>query len=174
MFLLLNEEGKIAGHYRKMHIPDDPQFYENFTLPRGIWDLNRFKTKYCNVGTLICWDQWFPEAARATCLKGADILFYPTQLGWHLKKKSNYGKSQLQSWIAIQRSHAIANGVYVVAVNRIGLEKNKNSKLEFWGNSVIFDPSGNIIKQASSNKEEIIICEIDLKKLSLQDNIGLF
>ena len=162
---VINEEGNIIGNYRKMHIPDDPQFYEKFYFTPGDLGFKSFKTKYCNVGTLICWDQWFPEAARATCLKGADIIFYPTAIGWHPKEKKKYGKSQLQSWITMQRSHAIANGVYVVAVNRIGLEKSKKDKLEFWGNSIIFDPSGNIVKQASPNKEEIVICEIDLKKI---------
>ena len=147
-----------------MHIPDDPQFYEKFYFAPGDLGFKSFKTSKGNLGTLICWDQWFPEAARLTALKGAEIIFYPTAIGWHPKEKRKFGKSQLESWLSIQRSHAIANGIYVAAVNRVGIEKQGNKKIEFWGNSVIFDPSGNIVKKASL-KENILICEIDFKKV---------
>ena len=164
--VVINEKGQIIGKYRKMHVPDDPQFYEKFYFTPGDLGFKSFKTSSGNLGILICWDQWFPEAARLTVLKGAEILFYPTAIGWHPREKKKFGKSQLESWLSVQRSHAIANGVFVVAVNRVGTEKEGNKKLEFWGNSVVFDPSGNIIKKASQ-KEQIIICEIDLKKVEM-------
>ena len=162
--IVINEKGKLLGKYRKMHIPDDPQFYEKFYFAPGDLGFKSFKTSKGNLGTLICWDQWFPEAARLTALKGAEIIFYPTAIGWHPKEKRKFGKSQLESWLSIQRSHAIANGIYVAAVNRVGIEKQGNKKIEFWGNSVIFDPSGNVVKKASL-KENILICEIDFKKV---------
>ena len=162
--IVINEKGKILGKYRKMHIPDDPQFYEKFYFTPGDLGFKSFKTSKGNLGTLICWDQWFPEAARLTALKGAEIIFYPTAIGWHPKEKRKFGKSQLESWLSIQRSHAIANGVYVAAINRVGTEKQGNKKIEFWGNSIIFDPSGNIVKKANL-KENILICEIDFKKV---------
>ena len=162
--VVINEKGKIIGKYRKMHIPDDPQYYEKFYFTPGDLGFKTFKTKYGKLGTLICWDQWFPEAARLTSLQGAEILFYPTAIGWHPKEKKKFGKSQLNSWISIQRSHAIANGVYVAAVNRIGIEKQGSKKLEFWGNTIVFDPSGNIIANAKQ-KEKTIICDIDFKKV---------
>ena len=162
--VVINEKGKIIGKYRKMHIPDDPQYYEKFYFTPGDLGFKSFKTRYGNLGTLICWDQWFPEAARLTSLQGAEILFYPTAIGWHPKEKKRFGKSQLDSWISIQRSHAIANGVYVAAVNRVGVEKKGNKKLEFWGNTVVFDPSGNIIAKAKQ-EEKTLICDIDFKKV---------
>ena len=162
--VVINEKGKLLGKYRKMHIPDDPQFYEKFYFAPGDLGFKSFKTSKGNLGTLICWDQWFPEAARLTALKGAEIIFYPTAIGWHPKEKRKFGKSQLESWLSIQRSHAIANGIYVAAINRVGIEKQGNKKIEFWGNSVIFDPSGNVVKKASL-KENILICEIDFKKV---------
>ena len=162
--IVINEKGKILGKYRKMHIPDDPQFYEKFYFTPGDLGFKSFKTSKGNLGTLICWDQWFPEAARLTALKGAEIIFYPTAIGWHPKEKKKFGKSQLNSWLSIQRSHAIANGVYVAAINRVGTEKQGNKKIEFWGNSVMFDPSGNIVKKANV-KENILICEINFKKV---------
>ena len=162
--IVINEKGKILGKYRKMHIPDDPQFYEKFYFTPGDLGFKSFKTSKGNLGTLICWDQWFPEAARLTALKGAEIIFYPTAIGWHPKEKKKFGNTQLNSWLSIQRSHAIANGVYVAAINRVGTEKQGNKKIEFWGNSVMFDPSGNIVKKANL-KENILICEIDFKKV---------
>ena len=162
--VVINENGKIIGKYRKMHIPDDPQYYEKFYFTPGDLGFKSFKTSHGNLGTLICWDQWFPEAARLTSLKGAEILFYPTAIGWHPKEKKKFGKSQLDSWISIQRSHAIANGVYVAAVNRVGIEKQGSKKLEFWGNTIVFDPSGNIIAKAEKG-EKTLICDIDFKKV---------
>ena len=162
--VVINEKGKIIGKYRKMHIPDDPQYYEKFYFTPGDLGFKTFKTKYGKLGTLICWDQWFTEAARLTSLQGAEILFYPTAIGWHPKEKKKFGKSQLNSWISIQRSHAIANGVYVAAVNRVGIEKQGSKKLEFWGNTIVFDPSGNIIANAKQ-REKTIICDIDFKKV---------
>ena len=114
---------------------------------------------------MICWDQWFPEAARLTALQGSEIIFYPTAIGWHPKEKSKYGKTQLDSWIAIQKSHAIANGIFVAAVNRIGYEKKGNRKIEFWGHSLIIDPNGKIIAKLNSKKESVLICEVDFKKV---------
>ncbi len=162
--VIIDENGKIKGKYRKMHIPDDPQYYEKFYFTPGDLGFKSFKTSKGNLGTLICWDQWFPEAARLTALKGAEIIFYPTAIGWHPKEKKKFGKTQLNSWLSVQRSHAIANGVYVAAVNRIGIEIQGSKKLEFWGNSVIFDPSGNIIKKAKLS-EQILVCDIDYKKV---------
>ena len=149
---------------RDRHIPDDPQYYEKFYFTPGDLGFKSFKTNYGKLGTLICWDQWFPEAARLTSLKGAEILFYPTAIVWHTKEKKKFGKSQLNSWISIQRSHAIANGVYVAAVNRVGLEKQGSKKLEFWGNTIVFDPSGNIVASAKQD-EKTLICDIDFKKV---------
>lgn len=165
--VVINEKGEVAGLYRKMHIPDDPAYYEKFYFTPGDLGYKAFNTKYGNLGTLICWDQWYPESARITALKGASVIFYPTAIGWHPHEKKEEGKAQFESWQTIQRGHAIANGVYIAAVNRIGIEKpNQNSAgIEFWGNSFIADPQGIIIAQASSNKEEILLAEIDLNRI---------
>ena len=163
--IVINEKGKILSKYRKMHIPDDPGYYEKFYFTPGDLGFKSVKTKFGKIGPLICWDQWFPEAARLTALKGAQIIFYPTAIGWHPKEKRKFGKTQLNSWITMQKSHAIANGTYVVAVNRVGVEKKGNKKIEFWGNSMIIDPSGEIIGELGNKKEEILICEIDYKKI---------
>ena len=163
--LVINEKGKIISKYRKMHIPDDPGYYEKFYFSPGDLGFKSTKTIYGKIGSLICWDQWFPEAARLTALKGAEILFYPTAIGWHPKEKKKFGKAQLNAWITMQRSHAVANGVYVAAINRIGFEKIKNRKIQFWGNSIIIDPYGNVLRQSHFNREETIICDIDFKKI---------
>ena len=163
--IVISEKGKILSKYRKMHIPDDPGYYEKFYFTPGDLGFKSVKTKFGKIGPLICWDQWFPEAARLTALKGAQIIFYPTAIGWHPKEKREFGKTQLNSWITMQKSHAIANGTYVVAVNRVGVEKKGNKKIEFWGNSMIIDPSGEIIGKLDNKKEEILICEIDYKKI---------
>ena len=163
--IIINEKGKIISKYRKMHIPDDPGYYEKFYFTPGDLGFKSTKTKYAKIGSLICWDQWFPEAARLTVLKGAEILFYPTAIGWHPKEKKKFGKSQLDAWIVMQRSHAIANGVFVAAINRTGLEKIGNKKIQFWGNSMIIDPSGNIVARAKSEKEEILFCDINLSEI---------
>jgi len=165
--VIIDEEGKTVGIYRKMHIPDDPAFYEKFYFTPGDLGFKSFNTSYGKIGTLICWDQWFPEGARLTALQGANILFYPTAIGWHPKEKEKYGAAQLDSWQTVQRGHAIANGVYVAAVNRVGLEKRIEGSdgLEFWGSSFLTDPQGVIIAQASEEKEEILIGEIDVNHL---------
>ena len=161
--VVIGSDGEIAGIYRKMHIPDDPGFYEKFYFTPGDLGFKTFRTEYGNIGTLICWDQWYPEAARLTALQGAEILFYPTAIGWHPHEKAEHGKSQFESWLTIQRSHAIANGVYVAAVNRVGLEKVSpdSAGIEFWGQSFVSDPQGKIISQASADQEEILTAEID-------------
>jgi len=161
--VIINNDGSIAGLYRKMHIPDDPGYYEKFYFTPGDLGFKNFKTVYGNIGTLICWDQWYPESARITALKGASILFYPTAIGWHPYEKEEHGKAQFESWQTIQRGHAIANGVYVAAVNRVGIEQmvENTPGIEFWGSSFVADPQGIIIAQASNDKEEILLAEID-------------
>ena len=165
--IIIDEKGKIISKYRKMHIPDDPGYYEKFYFKPGDLGFKNTKTKHGNIGSLICWDQWFPEAARLTVLKGSEILIYPTAIGWHPSEKNKYGESQLNSWLTIQRSHAIANGVFVAAVNRVGIEKSGSRKIEFWGNSFVIDPSGNILGKLKSKKEDILICNIDFKKVEI-------
>lgn len=164
---VINTKGEIQGIYRKMHIPDDPAYYEKFYFTPGDLGYKSFNTEYGNIGTLICWDQWYPEGARLTTLQGASILFYPTAIGWHPHEKKKFGKAQFDSWQTIQRGHAIANGVYVAAVNRVGLEKEKpkSAGIEFWGSSFVTDPQGVIIAQASTKKEEILIAEVDLNRI---------
>jgi N-carbamoylputrescine amidase len=161
---VIDADGALRGVYRKMHIPDDPSFFEKFYFAPGDRGFQVFRTKFGNVGTLICWDQWYPEGARLTSLLGAEVLFYPTAIGWLPHEKAQYGARQHDAWRTVQRGHAIANGVYVAAANRIGLEKPfaDASGLEFWGSSFIADPQGVILAEASSNKEEILIAEIDL------------
>ena len=163
--ITINDKGKIISKYRKMHIPDDPGYYEKFYFTPGDLGFKSTKTKYGEIGSLICWDQWFPEAARLTALKGSEIIFYPTAIGWHPKEKKKYGKSQLESWLTIQKSHAIANGIFIAAINRVGLEKKGNRKIEFWGHTFVIDPSGKIIARLNSKKEGVLICEIDFKKV---------
>lgn len=167
--IVINHEGKMEGFYRKMHIPDDPLYFEKFYFTPGDTGFKSFKTKYGSIGTLICWDQWYPEAARITSLKGAEILFYPTAIGWHPAEKEKYGEAQRNSWITIQRSHAIANGVYVAATNRVGFEKidEKSDGIIFWGNSFICDPQGKILNQASEDKEEILFADLDFSKIDV-------
>jgi N-carbamoylputrescine amidase len=165
--VMIDSDGTLKGIYRKMHIPDDPGYYEKFYFTPGDTGYKCFTTNYGNIGTLICWDQWYPEAARLTALLGASIIFYPTAIGWHPEEKDKHGKKQFDSWQTIQRGHAIANGVYVAAANRIGLEKAEkdSSGIEFWGQSFICNPQGVILAQGSSDKEEVIIAEIDLEKI---------
>jgi N-carbamoylputrescine amidase len=165
--VMIDSDGTLKGIYRKMHIPDDPGYYEKFYFTPGDTGYKCFTTNYGNIGTLICWDQWYPEAARLTALLGASIIFYPTAIGWHPEEKDKHGKKQFDSWQTIQRGHAIANGVYVATANRIGLEKAEkdSSGIEFWGQSFICNPQGVILAQGSSDKEEVIIAEIDLEKI---------
>ncbi len=165
--VVINTQGEIIGIYRKMHIPDDPAYYEKFYFTPGDLGYKVFETEFGKIGTLICWDQWYPEAARLTALKGASVIFYPTAIGWHPYEKNEHGKAQFESWQTIQRSHAIANGVYVASVNRIGIEKQRpdSAGIEFWGRSFICDPQGVILSEASHNSEEVIIAEIDPQRI---------
>ena len=163
---VLDERGEIAGLYRKMHIPDDPAYYEKFYFTPGDLGFQAIKTTHATVGPLICWDQWYPEAARMNALQGAEILFYPTAIGWHPKEKSEEGQVQREAWMTIQRSHAIANGVFVVAVNRVGHEAPAGGDgLEFWGSSFVCDPFGVVLAQASVDQEETLVVDIDLKRI---------
>ena len=155
---IILEDGSLGGVYRKMHIPQDPGFDEKFYFTPGDIGFKTFTTATARIGTLICWDQWYPEAARLTALKGAQILFYPTAIGWDAKEPDEIKAGQLDAWQTIQRGHAIANGCYVVAVNRVGTEGD----IQFWGNSFICDPFGKILVNTSSDKEEVVVFEIDL------------
>jgi N-carbamoylputrescine amidase len=158
---ILNADGALLGLYRKMHIPDDPLYYEKFYFTPGDLGFRNFDTAYGRIGVLVCWDQWYPEAARLTALQGADVLFYPTAIGWHPYEKAEHGASQLAAWQTIQRSHAIANGIYVAAVNRIGFEGEPGDDLEFWGHSFVSDPFGVVVAEASQDQEEILVVECD-------------
>ncbi len=156
-------DGSFLGIYRKMHIPDDPLFLEKFYFTPGDTGWKVFDTKYAKVGTLVCWDQWFPEAARLTALQGAEVIFYPTAIGWHPKEKAEYGEAQHSAWETSMRGHAIANGIYVGAVNRIGHEYLVGDGLEFWGQSFVSDPFGRMLKRASVDTEEIVLVKCDRK-----------
>jgi N-carbamoylputrescine amidase len=160
-----DENGTLLGIYRKMHIPDDPLFLEKFYFTPGDIGWKVFRTTAANVGTLICWDQWYPEAARLTALRGAEVLFYPTAIGWHPREKAEYGDAQHAAWETSMRGHAIANGLYVAAVNRIGHEVIVGEGLEFWGASFVSDPFGRVIAKASHDKEELLIVNCDRKLL---------
>jgi N-carbamoylputrescine amidase len=170
---VIGPDGKVQGLYRKMHIPDDPLYYEKFYFTPGDTGFRAWDTKPAKIGVLICWDQWFPEGARLTAIQGAQILFYPTAIGWHPSEKKQYGKAQHESWELIQRSHAVANGCYVVAPNRIGLEKILDGKgkavnedgIEFWGQSFVCAPDGQIVAKASFDKEEVLVVPCDLGKV---------
>ena len=161
---IIDNDGSEAGLYRKMHIPDDPHFYEKFYFTPGDLGFKTITTKVGQIGTLICWDQWYPEAARLTALQGAEVLFYPTAIGWHPSEKNKYGDHQYGAWMNVMKGHAVANGTYVAAANRIGLEKYvpNTDGIEFWGASFIAGPQGEILAQASHDKEEILIAEVDL------------
>jgi N-carbamoylputrescine amidase len=164
---ILDADGSLAGVYRKMHIPDDPAFYEKFYFTPGDLGFQAFDTRHGRIGTLICWDQWFPEAARLTALRGAAALFYPTAIGWHPREKQDEGASQRSAWQTIQRGHAIANGVYVAVVNRVGHERPSEDDpgLEFWGSSFVADPFGVVIAEASTAGEEILVAEVDPERI---------
>jgi N-carbamoylputrescine amidase len=158
---VLGSDGELRGIYRKMHIPDDPLYFEKFYFTPGDTGFLNFDTPAGRIGVLVCWDQWYPEGARLTSLQGAQILFYPTAIGWHPHEKAQYGDAQRDAWITIQRAHAIANGIYVAAVNRVGFEGTAEAGLEFWGSSFVADPFGQIVAQASVDKEEILVVECD-------------
>ncbi|MCF8322562.1 MAG: carbon-nitrogen hydrolase [Flavobacterium sp.] len=167
---IIDTDGSEAGLYRKMHIPDDPHFYEKFYFTPGDIGFKAFPTQKGKIGTLICWDQWYPEAARLTALQGAEVLFYPTAIGWHPMEKEEYGENQHGAWMNVMKGHAVANGVYVAAANRIGLEQyiDGTAGIQFWGSSFIAGTQGEILAQASHDKEEILIAEVDL---DLQENV---
>jgi N-carbamoylputrescine amidase len=162
---VLDADGALLGLYRKMHIPDDPLYYEKFYFTPGDLGFPNFDTRYGRIGVLVCWDQWYPEGARLSSLRGANILFYPTAIGWHPSEKAEFGAAQLDAWRTIQRSHAIANGIFVAAVNRVGFEGPADSGLEFWGSSFVADPFGQLIAESPTNKEEILIAECDLRRM---------
>ncbi len=170
--VVLDADGQLLGKYRKMHIPDDPLFYEKFYFTPGDLGFRAFDTRYGKIGVLICWDQWYPEGARLTALAGAQILFYPTAIGWQPPEKEEYGERQHSSWETIQRSHAIANGVYIAVANRVGHELtpagHPGEGIEFWGQSFIADPSGQLIAKAGIAEEQILMAEVDFGKLDIQ------
>jgi N-carbamoylputrescine amidase len=161
--VVFDANGQTAGMYRKMHIPDDPNYYEKFYFAPGDLGFQAIDTQFGKLGPLVCWDQWYPEAARLTALRGAQILFYPTAIGWLHAEKAEYGTSQHAAWETMMRSHAIANGVFVVAVNRVGKEEG----IEFWGASFVADPNGNILARASHDREETIIVECELDRIDV-------
>jgi N-carbamoylputrescine amidase len=169
---VIDADGSFLGKYRKMHIPDDPLYYEKFYFTPGDLGFPTFDTKYGRIGVQICWDQWYPEGSRAVALGGAQVIFYPTSIGWHPAEKAEFGAAQLDAWKTIQRAHAIANGVYVAAVNRVGFEGasasaahgSSDAGLEFWGNSFVADPFGKIVAEAAQNQEEILVVECDPAK----------
>jgi N-carbamoylputrescine amidase len=166
---VIDADGSYLGKYRKMHIPDDPFYYEKFYFTPGDLGFQVFSTRFGKVGVLICWDQWYPEAARLTALRGADILFYPTAIGWHPAEKAEYGRRQHQSWELIQRSHAVANGCFVVSVNRVGLEKDPaipaGDGIEFWGQSFVADPSGEVLWRGPADQPATQVVPVDLGQL---------
>ena len=167
--VVIDADGTLVGTYRKMHIPDDPLYYEKYYFTPGDLGFKTFTTRVARVGTLICWDQWYPEAARLTALRGAEILFYPTAIGWHPAEKSEFGAAQADAWETMQRSHAIANGVYVAAVNRVGVEATfapgaaagPGAGLEFWGGSFLADPFGRVLARAGRDAEEVLVVDCD-------------
>src|SRR3989441_7723520 len=164
---VIDADGSLVGLYRKMHIPDDPLYYEKFYFTPGDLGFPNFDTKYARIGVQICWDQWYPEGSRLTALGGAQVIFYPTSIGWHPHEKAQFGAAQLDAWKTIQRGHASANGVYAAVVNRVGFEgkpEKGDAGLEFWGNSFIADPFGQVLSEASNDKEEILVVECDPAK----------
>jgi N-carbamoylputrescine amidase len=173
--VILDAGGEVVGLYRKMHIPDDPAYYEKFYFAPGDLGFQAFDTEVGRIGTLICWDQWYPEGARLTALRGAGVLFYPTAIGWHPHEKEAWGEAQRDAWRTVQRSHAIANGVYVAVVNRVGHERlppagggspdPHEPGIEFWGSSFVTDPFGVVVAEASSDREEILLAEVDPQRI---------
>ena len=164
---VIDADGSFIGKYRKMHIPDDPLYYEKFYFTPGDLGFPNFDTRYGRIAVQICWDQWYPEGSRAVALGGAQVIFYPTSIGWHPKEKAEFGAAQLDAWKTIQRGHAIANGVYVAVVNRVGFEgdpANGDPGIEFWGHSFVADPFGRVVADASNDKEEVLIVECDPAK----------
>ena len=167
--VVIDADGTLLGSYRKMHIPDDPLYLEKFYFTPGDLGFRAWETRFGKIGVCVCWDQWYPEAARLTALHGAQILFYPTAIGWHPAEKAQYGERQHDAWETIQRSHAIANGCYVAAVNRVGHEAPHGGPgIEFWGQSFVADPGGRIIAKAGAEREEILFAQVDLGAIDQQ------
>jgi N-carbamoylputrescine amidase len=162
---VIDAGGQLLGVYRKMHIPDDPLYYEKYYFTPGDNGYRAFDTRHGRIGVLICWDQWYPEAARITALKGAEVLFYPTAIGWHPAEKSSEGAAQRDAWRTVQRGHAIANGVFVAAPNRVGHEGPAGGGLEFWGGSFVADPQGVILAEAAADREEVLVVECDRSRI---------
>jgi N-carbamoylputrescine amidase len=163
--VVFDADGSLAGLYRKMHIPDDPLYFEKYYFTPGDTGFRTFATRFGRIGVLVCWDQWFPEAARLTALQGAEVLFYPTAIGWHPAEKEEHGLAQRQAWEIMQRAHAIANGVFVAAVNRVGHEGSVNGGLQFWGSSFVCDPFGVFLGQTSEEGEEVLVVPCDRRRL---------
>ncbi len=162
---IIDADGTLLGKYRKMHIPDDPLYFEKFYFTPGDLGFQNFETRFSRIGVLVCWDQWYPEGARITSMQGANVLFYPTAIGWHPAEKAQYGAAQLDAWQTVQRAHSISNGVFVAAVNRTGFEGPPDNGIEFWGSSFVSDPFGRVLKQASTDKEEVLVVECDPKDM---------
>ena len=164
---VIDADGSLLGSYRKMHIPDDPLYHEKFYFTPGDLGFKTWQTRYAKIGVLICWDQWYPEAARLTALQGAQILFYPTAIGWHPGEKKKYGERQHDAWETVQRGHAVANGCYIAVPNRIGHEKLAGRGIEFWGQSFVAGTSGEILARAGAKKEEVLIVPVDVAKVDV-------
>jgi len=164
--VVVDADGSYLGAYRKMHIPDDPLYYEKFYFTPGDLGFRAWQTRYARIGVLICWDQWYPEAARLTALRGAEVIFYPTAIGWHPHEKPKLGAQQHAAWETVQRGHAIANGCYVAAVNRVGHEKLAGAGIEFWGQSFVAGPTGEILAKASARKDETLVVPLDLDQVA--------
>jgi N-carbamoylputrescine amidase len=163
--VVIDADGSLLGKYRKMHIPDDPRYFEKFYFTPGDLGFRVFRTKYAAAGVLVCWDQWFPEAARLTALAGAEVLFYPTAIGWHPSEKAEYGERQITSWEIVQRGHAVANNIFVAAINRVGHEGEPETGIEFWGNSFVADTSGQVVARAARDTEELLVVPCDLGQI---------
>jgi N-carbamoylputrescine amidase len=163
--VVLDADGTFLGKYRKMHIPDDPLYFEKYYFTPGDLGFRTFDTRFGRIGVLVCWDQWFPEGARLTAMQGAQVLVYPTAIGWHPREKAEYGAAQHQAWEISQRGHAVANGIYVAAINRVGHEGPPEGGLEFWGASFVSDPFGSLLARASHEKEEIVVVACDVQKM---------
>jgi len=162
---VLDADGRLLGIYRKMHIPDDPLYYEKYYFTPGDVGFRTFETRFGRVGVLVCWDQWYPEAARLTALRGAEVILYPTAIGWHPSEKAEHGIAQHQAWELMQRAHAVANGVYVAAVNRVGHEGDAGGGLEFWGASFVSDPFGQVLARAAHDREEVLVVECSRRRM---------
>ena len=168
---VIDADGSLLGIYRKMHIPDDPLYYEKFYFTPGDTGFRAWRTRFGKIGVLICWDQWYPEAARLTALQGAEILFYPTAIGWHPGEKARHGRTQHEAWETIQRAHAVANGCYVAVANRVGHERPPHPQgaagIEFWGQSFVAGPDGQILVKAGSDREQMLLASVDLKQVDV-------